>query len=130
MRREGDAALENVKHFAADDVLTTGTLSAIRKDRQALRLVFQPYVPYSEAMPKKTYGAEEARTLLPELLERAHHGSTSVITKRGKPYAAIVPVVQTRSMPRISILALSGSGEGLWGKQPSKTVDALRDEWS
>jgi len=81
-------------------------------------------------MAKKSYGAEEARTLLPELLERAHHGSASVITKRGKPYAAIVPVAQTRARSRISILALSGSGEGLWGRQPSKTIDALRDEWS
>jgi predicted nucleic acid-binding protein/antitoxin (DNA-binding transcriptional repressor) of toxin-antitoxin stability system len=38
-------------------------------------------------MAKKTYGAEEARTLLPDLLERAHHGKANVITKRGKPYA-------------------------------------------
>lgn len=79
---------------------------------------------------KKTYGAEEARTLLPELLERAHHGSASVITKRGKPYAAIVPVAQMRSSrSRTSILALSGSGAGLWGRDAAKTIDELRDEW-
>ena len=83
------------------------------------------------AMPKRTYSAEEARKRLPELLERAHHGSVSVITKRGKPCAAIVPVAQVRSSKsRISILSLSGSGAGLWGQDAAKSIDALRDEWS
>ena len=82
-------------------------------------------------MNKKMYGAEEARTLLPELIERAHHGKTSVISKRGKPYAAIVPVDQVRpAKPKISILALQGSGRGLWGKEPAAAIARLRDEWS
>lgn len=77
------------------------------------------------------YGAEEARTLLPELIERAHHGKTSVISKRGKPYAAIVPVDHVHpGKTRISILALEGSGRGLWGREPAATIARLRDEWS
>jgi prevent-host-death family protein len=80
-------------------------------------------------MAKKTYGAEEARTVLPELLERAHHGKASLITKRGKPYAAIVPVEQAlASKPRIAILTLEGSGRGLWD-DAAVTVSRLRDEW-
>jgi prevent-host-death family protein len=81
-------------------------------------------------MRKKTYGAEEARTILPELLERAHNGRASVITKRGKPYAAIVPVAQAQtSKGRVSILALAGSGAGLWGRDASANIAQMRDEW-
>jgi prevent-host-death family protein len=79
---------------------------------------------------KKTYGSEEARSLLPELLERAHHGSASVITKRGKPYAAIVPVGEARlAKARVSIVALEGTGAGLWGRNAAASIGKLRDEW-
>ena len=81
-------------------------------------------------MSKRRYGAEEARALLPELLERAHHGRSTVITRRGKPYAAVVPVEQVRSGARLSILALSSTGKGLWGRSAAATVRRLRDEWS
>jgi len=80
-------------------------------------------------MPKKSYGAEEARTLLPELIERAQRGERSVITKRGKPYAEVVPVGSTNGKPRLSILSLAGTGQGLWGPDSRKTVKRLRDEW-
>ena len=80
-------------------------------------------------MAKRTYGAEIARTLLPELLERAHQGLSSLITKRGKPYAALVPVGQMRRT-RQAVLALRGSGRGLWGKDSARTIRDLRDEWS
>ncbi|MCA9532752.1 MAG: type II toxin-antitoxin system prevent-host-death family antitoxin [Myxococcales bacterium] len=81
-------------------------------------------------MPKKTYGAEEARTHLPELLERAHRGERSVITKRGKPYAELVPVgAQSAGKPRLPFLSLAGSGSGLWGSDSTETIERLRDEW-
>jgi prevent-host-death family protein len=81
-------------------------------------------------MAKKRYGAEEARTLLPELIERAHRGESSVITKRGKPYAEVVPVGRsTMGKPRLAFLSLAGSGRGLWGQDPRKTLKLLRDEW-
>ncbi|HTU58586.1 MAG TPA: type II toxin-antitoxin system prevent-host-death family antitoxin [Polyangiales bacterium] len=82
-------------------------------------------------MVKKTYGAEEARTLLPELLERAHHGTASLITRRGKPYAAIVSVQQAEAAKAgVSILELAGTGRGLWGRNAAASVARLRDEWS
>ena len=82
-------------------------------------------------MPKKTYGAEEARTLLPELLERAHQGKTTLITKRGKPYAAIVPVPEAAPRSaRVALLSLEGTGRGLWGSDAAGEVARLRDEWS
>ena len=79
-------------------------------------------------MAKKTCGAEEARANLPALLERAHHGGTTVITKRGRPYAALVPVAAAQER-RSSFLALAGTGKGLWGRRPSATIAAMRDEW-
>jgi len=81
-------------------------------------------------MGKKSYGAEEARTKLPELLERAHRGQATVITKHGRPYAALVPAAKTLALkPRLKFLALAGSGKGLWGRGSAKTVDRMRDEW-
>ncbi len=81
-------------------------------------------------MARYRCGAEEARTRLPDLLERAHRGVPTVITKRGKPYAVVVPVAQAQSaQPRLSVLALKGSGRGMWGPNPSRTIAELRDEW-
>jgi prevent-host-death family protein len=37
-------------------------------------------------------GVEETRQQLPSLLDDAHAGKPVVITKHGKPYAAIVPL--------------------------------------
>jgi prevent-host-death family protein len=80
---------------------------------------------------KRTYGAEEARAHLPELLERAHRGEVTVITKHGKPLAKVVPVDvadgQKRSLP---LLSLAGSGRGLWGRNSRRTLKRFRDEWS
>lgn len=81
-------------------------------------------------MSKKSYGAEEARAKLPELLERAHRGVATVITKRGEPYAVLAPVTALRSTRRgPTLLALRGSGRGLWGTDPAKTLADLREEW-
>jgi prevent-host-death family protein len=82
-------------------------------------------------MSKRRYsGVEETRKQLPSLLEDAHAGKPVVITKRGKPYAAIVPVdALPESGPRPSLLALRGSGAGLWGDDAGAWVDRLRDEW-
>lgn len=82
-------------------------------------------------MPKKGIcGAEEARTRLPELLEKAHHGGTTLITRRGRPYAALVPAGAAAGGRRLSVLSLRGSGRGLWGPRSARTIRAMRDEWS
>jgi prevent-host-death family protein len=78
---------------------------------------------------KKTYGAEEARAKLPELLERAHRGEPTVITKRGQPYAALVPVVDEKPRRGSTLVSLRGTGRGLWGASAAKLVDELREEW-
>ena len=77
-------------------------------------------------MPKKI-GAEKAREQLPELLNRASRGQTTIITKHGKPYAALGPVQATRAR-RHSVLALAGSGAGLWGDIPTFITNE-RDAW-
>ena len=75
-----------------------------------------------------TLGSERARTLLPELWDAAHRGQSFVITKRGRPYAALFPIAQ---LPRISshFLALKGSGVELWGDDCAAEVHRLRGEW-
>jgi len=78
-----------------------------------------------------TQGIEAARRRLPELVAAAHRGETTVITKHGRPYAALVPVEQVEDARRTpsGLLALKGCARGLWGEVPACTVDALRREW-
>jgi len=82
-------------------------------------------------MATKRKGAEEARNQLPELLEEAQRGRSTVITKHGRPVAAIVPI-DDRAIrtPQRSLLPYKGTGRGLWGKNSSRTIRALRDEWN
>ena len=81
-------------------------------------------------MPPKTCGVESARSHLSDLLEQAHRGSPTVITKHGKPYAAVVSVEAVATGRRgVSLLELRGSGAGLWGEDPAKAISAMRDEW-
>ena len=56
-------------------------------------------------------GIEATRRRLPELVAAAHQGITTIITKHGKPYAALVPVNRAnvkQGLPT-SLLALKGS---------------------
>lgn len=82
-------------------------------------------------MSKRHYpGVEETRQRLPSLLDQAHSGQPVVITKHGKPYAAIVPLDALQEVgPRPSLRALRGSGAGLWGDDAAAWVERLRDEW-
>ena len=83
------------------------------------------------AVSRRRYsGVEEARQNLPSLLADAKSGKPVVITKHGKPYAAIVPLEalpDARTGP--SIHALRGSGAGLWGDDAAAWIDRMRDEW-
>jgi prevent-host-death family protein len=76
-------------------------------------------------------GVEEARNQLPKLIEAAEAGHATVITRRGKAVAALVPLdaydTQTRQQ---SLLSIAGSGRGLWGRDSSRTIESLRDEWN
>jgi prevent-host-death family protein len=76
-------------------------------------------------------GAEEARNRLPELLEAAERGESTVITKRGRPVAVLAPVGAIGSVSaQQSLLSLAGTGRGLWGPDSTTTIRALRDEWN
>jgi prevent-host-death family protein len=75
-------------------------------------------------------GAEEARAQLPELLAAAQRGQKTIITRHGRPVAALVPLdaLVERTEQR-SLLPLAGSGRGLWGRDSTATQRRLRDEW-
>ena len=76
-------------------------------------------------------GSEEARNELPALLEDAAGGRTTIITRCGRPVAALVPLAQYRASHRQqSLLTMEGSGRGLWGKNSASALDKVRDEWS
>jgi len=75
-------------------------------------------------------GSEDARNELPSLIEAAEGGHATIITRRGRPVAALVPVeAYRRSHRQQSLLALEGSGRGQWGKNSTRTIGKLRDEW-
>ena len=82
-----------------------------------------------------SYGLEQARIQLPLIIANAHAGVASVITRHGKPYAAVVPLrdlEKSRGMlsAESSLLALRGTGQGLWGANIGQTITGLRDEWA
>ena len=79
-----------------------------------------------------TLGIEITRRRLPELVAAAHQGAITVITKHGRPYAALVPVSMAGVKPGLptSLMALKGSAVGLWGEDSARTITELRDEWS
>jgi prevent-host-death family protein len=81
-----------------------------------------------------SYGLEQARIQLPSIIANAHSGTASVITKHGKPYAAVVSIhdlkkSRANTKSNSGLLALLGTGQGLWGTHATETIGELRDEW-
>ena len=81
------------------------------------------------------YGLEQARAQLPLIASEAVAGTRSVITRHGKPVAVVVPVEQwrdqqARSLRQGGVLALRGSGRGLWPQGAATAVAKLREEWA
>ena len=76
-------------------------------------------------------GAEEARNQLPDLLDAAEKGRSTVITRHGRPVAALVPVEAYGAAIRQQPLTpVAGSGRRLWGQNSARTLRRLRDEWT
>jgi prevent-host-death family protein len=76
-------------------------------------------------------GAEEARNQLPALLEAAEKGRSTIITRHGRAIAALVPIAAYGAAARQQpLMPMQGTGRGLWGKNSSRTIRRLRDEWS
>lgn len=81
-------------------------------------------------MPQRL-GSEDARNALPRLLQQAEGGRTTVITRRGRAVAAIVPMDEMGAGARQQPLRdLLGTGKGLWGRDSRSTLRRLRDEWN
>ena len=79
---------------------------------------------------KRTKGVQEARQELPALVEAAHRGSSTIITKHGEPYAAIVPVNEVMKKSRgVTMAQLRGTGRKIWKRDAAEEVSRLRDEW-
>lgn len=81
----------------------------------------------TSAIPSK--GAEEARQQLPAILAEAAAGHATVITRRGREVAAVVPIGDVRLPRPTPLIALAGTGRGLWGPRSTRTIARLRDEW-
>ncbi len=79
----------------------------------------------------KGTGAEAARKHLPDILDRASKGETTIITRRGRPVAVVGPIdaLTPRPARAQSLLSLRGSGKGLWGKDPATAIARGRKEW-
>ncbi|WP_084306079.1 type II toxin-antitoxin system Phd/YefM family antitoxin [Bradyrhizobium sp. ARR65] len=76
-------------------------------------------------------GAEEARNQLPDLLEAAEKGRSTIITRHGRPVAALVPIeAYGASIRQQPLMPVAGSGRGLWGRNSTRPLQKLRDEWS
>jgi prevent-host-death family protein len=75
-------------------------------------------------------GAKEARNQLSNLLDAAARGRSTIITRHGRPVAALVPIAEHRPAARQqSLLPLAGSGRGIWNRNSVRTLRRLRDEW-
>jgi prevent-host-death family protein len=76
-------------------------------------------------------GAEEARNRLPQLLAEAEKGRSTIITRHGRPVAALVPIAAlSPGLQQQPLTPLQGTGRGLWGKDSTPTLRELREEWS
>lgn len=78
------------------------------------------------------YGLEQARAQLPLIASEALAGYSSVITRHGKPVAVVVPVQVWEAQQKAQapgVLALRGTGRGLWSEGAAAAVSDLRDEW-
>lgn len=85
-------------------------------------------------MKPKTYNLRQAAAQLSRIVRDAQTGQTSLLTLRGVPVAALVSVEQwqqrrTEVSSHAGILALRGTGRGLWNTGSETTVSTLRADW-
>jgi prevent-host-death family protein len=76
-------------------------------------------------------GAEDAQNQLSDLLDAAQQGRSTIITRHGRPVAALVPMNRfVESTAQRSLLPVKGSGRGLWNGSDVHALRTLRDEWT
>ncbi len=76
-----------------------------------------------------TVGAFEAKTRLPELLDRVAQGENIIITRYGKPIAQLVPFVAPRKRARAEVikdLLKFGKGRKLKGQSIGQMIQEGR----
>lgn len=61
-------------------------------------------------------GAQQTRAELHAVLDAAARGCTTIVTRHGRPIAAIVPINRTSGQRQKPLQALAGSGKRFWGK--------------
>ncbi len=75
-------------------------------------------------------GAEQARQHFAEIIANAERGRVTIIERHGEPRAMVVPMTRPPASPAsVTFTALAGTGAGLWGSDPARTIEALREEW-
>jgi prevent-host-death family protein len=75
-------------------------------------------------------GAEDARNQLPDLLEAAENGHSTIITKHGRAVAALVPLdAYDDGRRQEPLLPMEGSGRGFWGEDSRRTLRDLHHDW-
>ena len=75
--------------------------------------------------------AEEARSQFSDLLDATEVGRSTIITRRGQPFAAIVPIREYVSAGRqYTLMSLAGTGRGMWGKSSPRAIRRTRGEWT
>lgn len=74
-------------------------------------------------------GASEARKQLPALLNEAKKGRPTIITRHGRPIAALIPVKTSIGCRQKALTGLAGSGKGMWDRDSTRAVRRPRDEW-
>lgn len=63
------------------------------------------------------------------LLIDAEMGRSTIITRDGRSIAAIVPIARmSDGFRQKSLIGLTGSGKGLWGKDSRRTLRRLRED--
>jgi antitoxin (DNA-binding transcriptional repressor) of toxin-antitoxin stability system len=79
----------------------------------------------------KHIGLDQAGNELARLVALAQAASSTIITRLGRPCAALVPLDCPQAAAHKSgLLSLRGTGAGLWGRDAATTVIQLRDEWN
>ena len=73
--------------------------------------------------------AKEARSQLPDLLEAAESGKSTIITRQGRAVAVLIPIGDYQLERQASLVPLAGSGRGMWGKDSRRTIRRLQEEW-
>src|SRR5436190_3537943 len=96
--------------------LRSGFLNGHLQDVYRLPGLYGPYGRgHYGAYPMMRKGAEEARNELPDLLAAAEKGRSTIITRHGRPVAALVPIdAYSRAVRQPSLMPLQGSGRRLW----------------